>query len=307
MLASVVIPVYRDGRRALAAAEAIGGQRLPEGMRLEVVLVDDGSDDDTPRILAGAHPPWLRVLRLPANAGRSAARNAGARAAGGALVVFMDCDCLPLDADFVASHVRALRAGAVASTGAVVGDGGGFWDRYQREASARRQRQHAAGACYAGSSQNLAVRRDAFLQAGGFDTGFRHYGFEDRDLLLRLARHGAVSWAAATVRHMDRLALADVCNKMRECGAHSAALFAARHPEAYRRLGYAALDARLHPLRARVLGLLAPLVRAAPRLDPLLRADRVPYWFAKRVVRLASAVCYSEGTVRASRGGGAPA
>ncbi len=44
---SVVIPVYRDGARAVAAAQALLGQRLREGISLQVILVDDGSGDDT--------------------------------------------------------------------------------------------------------------------------------------------------------------------------------------------------------------------------------------------------------------------
>ena len=298
-LVSVVIPVYRDGARALDAIRAMAAQLLPAGLQAEIIVVDDGSDDDTPVLLARDAAP-ARVLRLEPNAGRSAARNAGARAAAGATIVFMDCDCLPVGTGFLASHLAALDAGAVASTGAVTGRDDGFWHRYQHEASLRRERQHAAGNPYAGSSQNLAVRKDAFERIGGFDGGYRQYGFEDRDLLLRLATLGRIAWTpAAVVRHLDALSLAQVSRKMAEAGEHSSPRFAARHPQAYRALGYARLDARTHPwLRplARVLDGVLPA--CARLLDPALASPVLPYALKAFAVRLVTGASYLAGTAR---------
>jgi glycosyltransferase involved in cell wall biosynthesis len=280
----------------------MAAQMLPTGMEVEIILVDDGSDDDTPAMLARDAAP-ARVLRLERNKGRSAARNAGAQLVSGTVVVFMDCDCLPTRTDFLSAHLAVLDTGAVASTGGVTGRGDGFWDRYQHEASLRRERQHAAGNPYSGSSQNLAVRKAAFEQVGGFDGGYRHYGFEDRDLLLRLAALGCIAWTRdAVVRHLDALSLVQVSRKMAEAGEHSSPLFAARHPDAYRALGYARLDARGHPwlrLVARPLdAILAPLSRL---LDGLLAGPALPYALKAMLVRLVTGASYLAGTARASR------
>ncbi len=60
---------------------------------LEVVVVDDGSEDGTAQWLSGYRPPYaLQVVRRRAAFGRAAARNAGLRAAGGEIVVFADAD-----------------------------------------------------------------------------------------------------------------------------------------------------------------------------------------------------------------------
>jgi glycosyltransferase involved in cell wall biosynthesis len=293
---SVVIPVYRDAERARGAVAAILGQALPAGTSLEIVVVDDGSGDGTAEQLARLDEPRMRLRALPHNVGRSAARNAGAMAAQGAALVFMDCDCLPVGDHFIAAHLRALQD-AVASTGRVTGDGTGFWDRYQREASMRRERQHATGVTYAGSSQNLAVRATAFAAIGGFDTGYRRYGFEDRDLLLRLGKQGRIAWAAdAEVRHMDALTLKEVSQKMM-AGEHSSARFAHDHPEAYRALGYAALDARLHGW-LRPAGLVAaPIAKAAATsIDRSGALERLPYPAARVLAKTVCAMAYLAGT-----------
>jgi glycosyltransferase involved in cell wall biosynthesis len=84
---SAVIPVYNGARYVRAAIDSALAQTLPD---LEIVVVDDGSTDATPEILAG-YGPRIRVHRQP-NGGVAAARNAGVRAARGEYVAFLDAD-----------------------------------------------------------------------------------------------------------------------------------------------------------------------------------------------------------------------
>jgi glycosyltransferase involved in cell wall biosynthesis len=297
-LISVVIPVFRDGARALTAVHAMLMQVLPTGFDSEVLVVDDGSGDDTVKILTQYEDQRVQVLQLGCNQGRSAARNAGAQQARGEMIVFMDCDCVPAHDDFIAAHLSALQSGFVASTGHVIGTDNGFWGRYQHAASRRRERQFTQGAPYAGSSQNLAVRRSTFEKIGGFDKQYRHYGFEDRDLLLRLAGTGDVAWAAnAVVRHLDTLTLPEVSRKMMNAGGQSARYFAKSHPAAYAKLGYAAIDARLHPWLRPIgitMGRLA--LPVASFLDSLL--ERLPFPMARVLVKTTAAISFLYGTTR---------
>jgi glycosyltransferase involved in cell wall biosynthesis len=85
---SVVIPV-RNGARFIA--EAIGSVQAQLEPGDEILVVDDGSTDSTPRILAGISDPGLRVL---AGGGRgvSAARNIGLAVARGSFIAFLDHD-----------------------------------------------------------------------------------------------------------------------------------------------------------------------------------------------------------------------
>jgi glycosyltransferase involved in cell wall biosynthesis len=118
-LVSVVIPCYNQGRYLGDAIDSACRQSYPH---VEVIVVDDGSSDDTAQI-AAAHPS-VEYLRQ-ANAGTAAARNRGLRASRGELVLFLDADDRLLpdavargaahlaghpDAAFVTGHVRLIEA-----------------------------------------------------------------------------------------------------------------------------------------------------------------------------------------------------
>jgi glycosyltransferase involved in cell wall biosynthesis len=85
-LVSVVIPCYNQAHFLGEAIESVLAQRHP---RLEVIVVDDGSPDDTSEV--AARYPGVRCVRQE-NQGLSAARNAGLRHSGGEYVVFLDAD-----------------------------------------------------------------------------------------------------------------------------------------------------------------------------------------------------------------------
>ena len=301
MKLAVVIPTFRQAHRAIAAAQACKRLLLPNGHPPLVVVVDDGSGPNDLAVLREAASGTFELVSLESNAGRSAARNRGAWHADADIIVFLDSDCLPVDDRFLVSHAQALEHGAVASSGAVEGHGSGFWHRYQCEASERRARAHARGAMHSGSSQNLAVRRTDFIAVGGFDENYRQYGFEDRDLLARLSLRGNVAWTSASVvRHMDDLTLPQIATKMADAGHYNAAMFASKHPQAYRELGYAALDSRLHPWfrpLAPIAGRIS--IASAKILDRAISGDRLPYWLAKHIVRCIVAAAYLSGTSRA--------
>ena len=93
---SVIVPAYNAGRYVRAAIESVLAQTRRD---LEVLVVDDGSKDDTAAVVARFAPP-VRLLRQ-VNAGVSEARNHGLRIASGRYVAFLDADDLwaPLKLD----------------------------------------------------------------------------------------------------------------------------------------------------------------------------------------------------------------
>jgi glycosyltransferase involved in cell wall biosynthesis len=85
---SVILPVYNQAQYVSAAIQSVLGQTYPD---FELIVVDDGSTDETPQILAGFHDPRMRVIRQP-NAGLSAARNSGIKLSSAPLITFLDSD-----------------------------------------------------------------------------------------------------------------------------------------------------------------------------------------------------------------------
>jgi glycosyltransferase involved in cell wall biosynthesis len=92
-LVTVVVPAYQ---RAAAIGPALRSVTTQTYRDLEVLVVDDGSTDATPDVVAAiaADDPRVRLIRFDENQGRSAARNAGIEAARGEFVTFLDSDDL---------------------------------------------------------------------------------------------------------------------------------------------------------------------------------------------------------------------
>ncbi len=117
---SVVVPV-RDEADNIAPLIAEIDRALAAHSPFEVVYVDDGSADDTPRRLAEAKAlyPWLRVLRHRGSCGQSAALTTGIRAARAEWIATLDGDGQNDPAD-IAVLLRALGDGAAADAPALV-------------------------------------------------------------------------------------------------------------------------------------------------------------------------------------------
>jgi glycosyltransferase involved in cell wall biosynthesis len=91
---SLVIPAFNEQENVEALLGRVGAALAQTGRVFEVVIVDDGSTDQTPRLLAEAmlKHDWLRVLRLARNHGQSAAFDAGFKAAKGQVIATIDAD-----------------------------------------------------------------------------------------------------------------------------------------------------------------------------------------------------------------------
>ena len=89
---SLVIPCYNEEENVPTLLARVEGALRQTGRTFEVVIVDDGSTDSTPRLLADAMKvsPWLRVIRMARNGGQSAAFEAGFEAARGEVIATID-------------------------------------------------------------------------------------------------------------------------------------------------------------------------------------------------------------------------
>jgi glycosyltransferase involved in cell wall biosynthesis len=295
----VVIPNHNGAEHVLRTVASLLRQSVPAGTAVNIVVVDDGSTDGSPDRLRGAFDGRIEVLELPTNQGRSTARNAGAGRAVADLLVFVDSDCVPADDAFVSEHLAAIERGAEVSFGQVCTPGHGFWDRMQRETNEARRRAAARGEAWMSTTANVAITRKAFDAVGGFDPVFDRYGFEDRDLFIRLERSGARAChtAGARVLHEDRITLASVARKLCEAGLHSAPHFRSRHPDAYARMPYSRFDCELHPwLSAIDAACHRPMQRLLRGKTAWLEWRWLPFRLRTMLARLVSGLSYLHGT-----------
>jgi glycosyltransferase involved in cell wall biosynthesis len=91
---SMVIPAYNEEENVNHLLERVSASLAQIGKPFEVIMVDDGSTDSTPKLLAEGMQkyPWLRVLRMAKNGGQSAAFEAGFEAARGEVIATIDAD-----------------------------------------------------------------------------------------------------------------------------------------------------------------------------------------------------------------------
>jgi GT2 family glycosyltransferase len=211
--ASVVVPAHNHAGLTRRCLDRVLSS-LP--VDCEAIVVDDASSDETPLLLDG-YGAAIGVVRLARNRGYGGACNAGAEAARGEMLVFLNNDTEPergwLDAllCYAETHPEAdaigakllYPTGAVQHAGVVFGQDGYPHNLYtgfpadHPAVNRSRPLQAVTGAC-------LALRRVAFDRLGGFDSGFLN-SLEDVDLCLRLGESGGeVHYCpAATIVHLE--------------------------------------------------------------------------------------------------------
>ncbi|ODU50757.1 MAG: glycosyl transferase [Thiobacillus sp. SCN 63-374] len=195
---SVVIPAFNAAATLARAIESVRAQSWPAH---EIIVVDDGSTDTTTEIAAGFD--GVRLIRQK-NSGVSVARNAGAAAASGDWLAFLDAD------DWYASDRIKLHAGWIvedATLDCLTGDyeyrdegGALLGTSMAQHESGRTMLAKAAGAArvvietpaeiaafvadHFGDTHTLSVPRARFIELGGYPTGYKVC--EDVHFLTRL-------------------------------------------------------------------------------------------------------------------------
>jgi glycosyltransferase involved in cell wall biosynthesis len=196
-LFSVVVPTFNRATLVRRAIDSVVAQTVGD---FEIVVVDDGSTDNTREAVNGLADPRMRLVSLPENRGAAAARNAGIAAARGELISLLDSD--DEMAPTFLERTRAILAGTDPSVGfcwagireTSRSETGGLL----RETTRRRiwnpkfsSRQEAWRYCLThdapwGTSNGVTFKRFVFEKSGLFDEAMR--ASEDMDILIRLMR-----------------------------------------------------------------------------------------------------------------------
>ena len=271
---SVVIPTYE--RRDVVVRNVRALERQTE-RDFEALVVVDGSTDGTAEALRALRLSFpLTVIEQP-NTGQAAARNVGAAAAQGDLLVFLDDD-MEADPRLLAEHDRSQRQGVDLVLGHVplhpdsppnlLSWGTGLWAEMRRERLAAPGAEVRADDLLTGQ---CSIARALFEELGGFDTSFTRdglFGGEDIDFGYRLLQAGRrVAFNSAAISHqLYDVDPRDYLRRAYEAGRSEQELVV-KHPEQASALW---LGPRLRTRRSMLL--LGPLVVAPHALSWPLRA-----------------------------------
>jgi GT2 family glycosyltransferase len=197
--ASIVIPVYNQFAHTLACLRAIAAH--PPHAAIEVIVVDDGSSDDTERCLQRVD--GLRYLRRAQNGGFIASCNDGASLARGDYLVFLNNDTLPqpgwlerllatfdanpgtglVGAQLVYPDGRLQEAGGIVFADGSASNFGRFESPNHPSYSYVREADYCSGAA-------IALPRAVFDALGGFDRRYAPAYYEDTDLAFAVRASG---------------------------------------------------------------------------------------------------------------------
>jgi glycosyltransferase involved in cell wall biosynthesis len=186
---SVVIPTYNYGHFVVEAVESVLAQTYRD---LEIIVVDDGSTDDTRKRLE----PFMDRIRYihQQNQGLSTARNAGIHAAKGEWIAFLDSDDLwhPRKLEVQMPYLAEHPDVALLATDSVTDLSGGWPEiAVDFDPPAERIRLEDIVICSQFGVCSVVVRRECFEKSGLFDTELR--SAEDRDMWIRIACHYPVA------------------------------------------------------------------------------------------------------------------
>jgi len=244
---SVVIPTFERPETLRRVLEALALQR--DAPDFEVVVVDDGSSDETPALLAALRLAFPFRFLSQKNSGPAAARNRGVQEARGERILFLGDDTVP-EAALLSVHARAHGASPGRRLAVL---GYTTWPQDRRVTPFLHHineygLQFGYGLIEDPESvpfnffytSNISLPRALLFEADLFDTTFPHAAWEDIEISYRLTRLGMriVYRPEAVARHYHDISFESFRRRQKSSG-ESAAVFYKKHPELAGFLGVA--------------------------------------------------------------------
>ncbi|WP_397445340.1 glycosyltransferase [Pseudomonas chlororaphis] len=193
---SVIVPMYNEARHIVRTLDSVSSAAAVAGLECELIVVDNGSRDNGPRL---AMDQGARVLHYP-GLSIGALRNRGAACATGDWLAFLDADIeVPLNWLLLWKSAEASQRADVFALDCDAPRSAPWFARaWQRRSLSGNQQERLLQWL---PTPNLCMARVWFNRIGGFDEGLRTG--EDKDFGLRLNRAGArqLSLATPVVQH----------------------------------------------------------------------------------------------------------
>jgi glycosyltransferase involved in cell wall biosynthesis len=180
---SVIIPTFNRSQKLIRAVRSVLKQTFRD---FEVIVVDDGSSDDTYQAMT-SYLPMIQYVRKEVNQGVSAARNSGIRRASGPWIAFLDSDDYWLE-DKLSIQMKYIEG----NPGALACQTEEMWIRDGKRINPRRRHKKPSGDIFAQSLKlclvspsSVALKRSLLDEIGLFDEALP--AAEDYDMWLRIS------------------------------------------------------------------------------------------------------------------------
>jgi glycosyltransferase involved in cell wall biosynthesis len=180
---SVIIPTFNRSQKLIRAVRSVLKQTFRD---FEVIVVDDGSSDDTYQAMT-SYLPMIQYVRKEVNQGVSAARNSGIRRASGPWIAFLDSDDYWLE-DKLSIQMKYIEG----NPGTLACQTEELWIRDGKRVNPRRRHKKPSGDIFAQSLKlclvspsSVALKRSLLDEIGLFDEALP--AAEDYDMWLRIS------------------------------------------------------------------------------------------------------------------------
>lgn len=185
MKVSVVVPAYNSAKTIGNAVEALLAQDYPKE-NLEIILVDDGSDDETGEIVKKYPVKYL----YQKNKGPAVARNLGWKFSSSNIVCFTDSDCVP-EKDWISKIIKAYTSEQIAGVGGSydIVNSESLFASCIHEEIVQRHLKMPKEVNYLGAF-NVSYRRSILEEVGGFNESYSDASGEDNDVAYRVVKKG---------------------------------------------------------------------------------------------------------------------
>jgi glycosyltransferase involved in cell wall biosynthesis len=265
-LISLIMPTYNRG--AIMERSVRGYARCDQWDNTELIIVDDGSRDDTPRRLEKLASEFknIRFVRIE-NSGPARARNIAAGMASAPLLLFIGDDVKPSNVNFIDAHLKAHET--FPDHGAAVLGKITWQARAERQVNFVMQHVQGDGQQQFGYkfmepyrwydwrlfySSNISLKKGivADWSRDGYDEGFNEYGYEDAELAFRLTRNQKSQGRdfqilyvpAAVLAHDHPYSITTFIRRQVSCGLMARRFFE-KHPEVASAIGIHELNEKL--------------------------------------------------------------
>ncbi|MEI6258849.1 MAG: glycosyltransferase [Deltaproteobacteria bacterium] len=240
---TVIIPTYNRSDILAGTIASLCEKQTGSLPDWEIIIVDDGSTDNTQRVLTEYRNRYARLSFLTQeNKKQGAARNAAMKLAKGELFIFLGDDIIP-SPEFLFTHwKRYVQEGRPSNYAAI---GRTFWHPEIKETPFRYWinewgQQFGFRLITTPNNvpfnffytSNLSFSRSLYQRYGGFDESFREYGWEDTELGYRYKKNGMELRyePGAIAYHLHEITLTSFCKRQFKVG-YSAVQFHRLHPE----------------------------------------------------------------------------